>query len=135
MAAKYHAIISTPHGPRKGFQAATNRDSGRTLIARFGDPPLRRRKDAVLIDRQPTPGATRRKELIGRLLAGRCEICQHNGQVQAHHVRKLADLDKPGRPQPGWANVMAKRRRKTLVVCQPCHHTIHTGRPSAITTL
>jgi group II intron reverse transcriptase/maturase len=134
MAAKYNAIISTQHGPRKGFQATTNRDSSRTLTARFGDPPLRRRKDAVLTDRQPAPGTTRRKELISRLLAGRCEICQRNGQVQVHHVRKLADLDKPGRPQPEWAKVMAKRRRKTLVVCQPCHHTIHTGWPSATIT-
>jgi hypothetical protein len=83
---------------------------------------------AVLIDRQPVP-ATRRKELIGRLLAGRCEICGHAGKVDVHQVRKLADLGKPGQPhRPPWVALMAKRRRKTLVVCPACHDTIHPGR-------
>ncbi|MFL6118976.1 hypothetical protein [Actinophytocola sp.] len=28
---------------------------------------------------------------------------------------------------------MAKRRRKTLVVCDTCHHAIHTETPAATT--
>jgi hypothetical protein len=49
--------------------------------------------------------------------------------VHVHQVRKLADLGKPGQPRPAWAELMARRRRKTLVVCQPCHDTIHAGQP------
>ncbi|HEX2262688.1 MAG TPA: hypothetical protein VHH52_02850, partial [Pseudonocardiaceae bacterium] len=57
---------------------------------------------------------------------GRCEICGHTGRITVHHIRKLADLDKPGQPQrPTWMTLMAKRRRKTLVVCHPCHDAIH----------
>jgi hypothetical protein len=49
-------------------------------------------------------------------------------------VRKLADLDKPGRPgRPAWIRLMAKRKRKTLVVCEGCHHDIHAGRATATT--
>ncbi|WP_248963581.1 HNH endonuclease [Sphaerisporangium perillae] len=55
-------------------------------------------------------------------------------EVEVHHVRKLADLTRPGRPQPAWAQLMVKRRRKTLVVCQPCHAAIHTRKPTAAPT-
>jgi hypothetical protein len=53
--------------------------------------------------------------------------------MEVHHVSKLADLDKPG-PKPDWATLMAKRRRKTLVACMPCHQDIHTGKPFSIIT-
>lgn len=42
-----------------------------------------------------------------------------------HQVRSLASLDEPGTGQPLWAELMARKRRKTLVVCRPCHDTIH----------
>jgi hypothetical protein len=29
---------------------------------------------------------------------------------------------------------MAQRRRKTLLVCQACHDTIHTGQPAVTST-
>jgi len=102
-------------------------------VARFGGIPLRRQKKAVLTDRRAVPGATRGKgkELIFRLRAGRCELCEQRAQVRVHQVRKLADLASPGRPQPEWAQLMARRRRKTLVVCPPCHDSIHARQPSA----
>jgi group II intron reverse transcriptase/maturase len=132
MAAKYAATVATPHGPRRCFQVIVKRGEGKApLLARYGGIPLRRQKLAVLTDRQPVP-ATRRKELIGRLLAGRCEICGHAGKVDVHQVRTLADLGKPGRShRPEWAKLMANRRRKTLVVCPPCHDTIHPGGTTA----
>ena len=52
--------------------------------------------------------------------------------VQVHQIRKLADLEKPGPERPEWMSLMARRRRKTLVVCGPCHADIH-GRPIAST--
>ena len=46
-----------------------------------------------------------------------------------HHVRTLADLTGPGGRSPAWAQVMAKIRRKALVVCGDCHDLIH-GHPA-----
>ena len=134
MARKYKATIDTPHGPRRCFQASVERDGRKPLVARFGGIPLRRQRQAVLTDRQPVPVTARRKELIhGSSRAG--ASCASNGPtVQVHHVRKLADLAQPGRPQPAWAQLMAKRRRKTLVVCRPCHDTIHARQPTATPT-
>jgi hypothetical protein len=58
-------------------------------------------------------------------------LCKQPGPVDVHQVRKLADLQRPGHPQPAWDRLMAKRRRKTLVVCAACHTAIHDGQPTA----
>jgi hypothetical protein len=131
MADRYQATIATPHRPRKCFQVSVEREGRKPLVARFGGIPLRRKKNAVLIDRLPPPVTVRRRELITRLQAGRCELCKRSGTVDVHHVRKLADLQRPGQPQPVWDQLMAKRRRKTLVVCAECHTVIHHGQPTA----
>jgi group II intron reverse transcriptase/maturase len=133
MAAKYMTTVPTPHGPRRCFQASVPREAGTPLVARFGGIPLRRQNNTVLTDRAPLP-ATGHKELISRLLTGRCEICDRPDEVQVHHVGKLADLGKPGEPPSGWRQLMANRRRKTLVVCQTCHDNIHPGQPTATLT-
>jgi group II intron reverse transcriptase/maturase len=129
LARKHKATIDTPYGPRKCLEARVERGGRKPLVARFGGIPLRRQQDAVISDRALVPGIIRHKELVTRLLADRCEICGHAGQVHVHQVRKLADLGNPGQPRPAWAELMARRRRKTLAVCQPCHDTIHTGQP------
>jgi len=131
MAAKHKAKIDTPNGPRTCFEARIERDGRNPLVARFGGIPLHRQRTASLVDRQPTRVDYPHKELVTRLLADTCEICQHAGDVQVHHVRKLANLAKPGVHQPLWASIMANRRRKTLVVCTTCHDHIHTGQPIA----
>jgi hypothetical protein len=130
MAARYKTVIDTPHGPRTCFQASIQRTGRKPLTARFGGIPLKRQKKAILDDRLHVP-ATRRKELVTRLLTGRCELCEQRAPVETHQVRKLADLITPGRPQPAWAHLMAKMRRKTLVVCTTCHTAIHAGQPAA----
>jgi len=136
MARKHQTTVATPYGPRRCFEARVERDGRKPLVARFGGIPLRRQKKAVLTDRHAVPGATRSKgkELITRLRAGRCELCEQPAKVRVHQVRKLADLASPGRPQPAWAQLMARRRRKTLVVCPPCHDTIHARQPTATPT-
>jgi hypothetical protein len=102
------------------------------LVARFGEIPLIRKRTAILTDRQP-PLTFRHNELIHRLLAGTCEICGARNGLHVHHLRKLADLNRPGRTdRPPWVELMARRRRKTLVVCSTCHHDIHNGRGTAI---
>lgn len=46
-----------------------------------------------------------------------------------HHIRKLADIDRPGRrPRQPWEKIMAARRRKSIPVCGECHDDIHAGR-------
>jgi group II intron reverse transcriptase/maturase len=131
MARKYKATIVTPYGPRTCIQATVYRAGRKPLVTRFGGIPLKRQKKAVLTDRQPVPIARRRKELITRLQAGWCELCDQRAKVEVHQVRHLTDLTQPGQPQPAWAQLMARRRRKTLVVCQPCHEVIHARRSAA----
>jgi hypothetical protein len=130
MARKYKAVIETPAGPRKCLQVIVERDRGRKpLVARFGGIPLRRDRTAVLTDQRPVTATTRRNELIRRLLAGRCEICEGTENLEVHHIRKLADLARQGRREkPAWMHLMAMRRRKTLITCRRCHEDIHAGR-------
>lgn len=78
-------------------------------------------------DRLELPQTTKGTELVTRLLAQRCEICRGTEDISVHHVRSLADLDGTDGPRPVWTDIMARRRRKTLVVCRNCHRLIHTG--------
>ena len=50
------------------------------------------------------------------------------GKVQVHQVRKLANLT-TGRATARVGNLMATKRRKTLVVCPACHDAIHARNP------
>jgi group II intron reverse transcriptase/maturase len=133
MAAKHQAKITTPKGIRTCYEARVPRDSGKPLVARFGGIPLARQKDAVIVDRVPAQIIYPRRELIKRLLKGRCELCHSADPVQVHQIRKLADLDTSGLHQSAWTQFMANRRRKTIVVCQTCHEHIHSGPPTRLT--
>ncbi len=132
MARKYKATTDTPAGPRTVLQVTVERDGGRkSLVARFGGIPLKRQKTSVLVDRNPNMFTTSGNELIGRLVAGACELCGSTRRLEVHHIRKLADLNRPGRNEkPAWVQIMAKRRRKTLIACTTCHDHIHAGRPT-----
>lgn len=117
-------------GRRKGLRVTVQRGDKSTLVARFGETPLKRQATAVLQDEKPRWTKTiKRTELIQRLLANECELCGSNENVQVHHIRALKDLNKPGRAEvPPHVFVMAARKRKTLVVCLPCHTAIHHGK-------
>jgi group II intron reverse transcriptase/maturase len=134
MAAKHKTKIQTPHGLRTCFEARVERDGRKPLVARFGEIPLHRQKTATVTDRQPIRVDYPHKEIVARLLADVCEICRQPGEVEVHHIRKLADLGQPGPLQPLWAKAMTNRRRKTLVVCASCHGHIHTGQSTAALT-
>lgn len=98
MAAKYKTVIDTPHGKRTCFQVVVPRDRGRNpLVAQFGGIPLKRQRTTVLSDLAPVLLSTKRNELIHRLLAGRCEICESTDRIEVHHLRKLADLKRHDR--------------------------------------
>jgi len=124
-AARYKATVETPHGPRTCFEARVPRDGKQDLVARFGGIPLRRNKNGYITDPVAVSVPTPRKELIHRLRMRRCELCEQGATVAVHQIAKLAQLEPPGPHQPAWAALMARKRRKTLVVCQPCHEAIH----------
>ena len=95
----------------------------------YGGIPLKRQRQAVLIDQQPQRYRTERNELVKRLLADECEMCGSTEDINVHHIRALRDLNVKGQQEkPKWVQLMAARRRKTLVVCRTCHMDIHHGR-------
>jgi group II intron reverse transcriptase/maturase len=127
IAARYKARITTADGPRTCFEARVKREGKPDLVARFGGIPLRHDRRAVIRDPAPVPVTTPRKELIYRLRRRWCELCEHGATVAVHHVARLTDLGHAGPGQPAWAALMAKKRRKTLIVCAGCHDHIHAN--------
>ena len=64
-------------------------------------------------------------ELIQRMAVHQCEYCGTKQEpLEVHHIRKLADV-KEGKQL--WQIMMARRQRKTLVVCRSCHEKLHAG--------
>jgi hypothetical protein len=110
------------------------REGRNPLEATFGGFPMDRRDKGFILaylrlDLAWHGPANRRTEVVERLLADVCELCGKDGPLQAHHIRKLRDINRPGRkPKAIWEQVMVARRRKTLMVCLECHVQIHTGR-------
>lgn len=123
MTARHKAKIQTPYGPRVCYEATVQRQSGKPLVARFGGIPLRRNKNAIPRDHVPAP--TRQREVAQRLLRGLCELCESTDDIQIHQIRRLADLATRREMRPAWMNTMAKKRRKTLILCGECHRSIH----------
>ncbi len=127
MAARHKAKIETSDGPRTCFEARKHREGRKDLVARFGGIILRQNRRAVIRDPAPGPPLYPRKELIRRLRKRECELCETGTTVAVHQVTGLRELGKPGPGQPAWAALMARMRRKTLIVCEPCHDWIHAN--------
>jgi group II intron reverse transcriptase/maturase len=127
MAARHKAKAVTEDGLRTCFEARLRREGKPDLVARFGGIPLKHDRRAVITDPAPVPVITPRKELIARLRRRWCELCGQRAPVTVHQVAALARLGKTGPGQPAWAALMARMRRKTLIVCRPCHEHIHAS--------
>ena len=127
MAARHRATIETSDGLRTCFEARKHRKGKKDLVARFGGISLQQDRRAVIRDPAPGPVTYPRKELIHRLRRRECELCETGATVAVHQVAGLAELGKPGPGQPAWASLMAKMRRKTLIVCEACHDLIHAS--------
>ena len=127
MAARHKAKIKTRDGLRTCFEARKHREGKPDLAARFGGISLRQDRRAVIRDPAPVPAPYPRKELIRRLRKRECELCETGTTVAVHQVTGLKELGKPGPGQPAWAALMAKMRRKTLIVCAACHDWIHAN--------
>jgi hypothetical protein len=126
-------VLHTDHGPRRGLQVTVERAGRPPLVAQWGGVSLARKIRIGNLDDHPTQvWNSGRSEIIKRLLADTCEMCGSHDDVEVHHVRHLRDLHIKGRANPpAWAEQMAARQRKTLVVCRACHEGIHYhGRPS-----
>ena len=125
MAARHRAKVITSNGPRTCFEARRKRKGKPDLVARFGGIILRQDRRAVITDPAPVPVRVPRKELLMRLRQRECELCEAGTTVAVHQVTGLKELGTPGPGQPAWAALMAKMRRKTLIVCAPCDDWIH----------
>ena len=130
MRRQFKSVVETEHGSRVCLKVIKQQDNGkRPLVAYFGGIPLKRQRQAVLVDQQPQRYRTDRNELIKRLQADECEMCGSMVDVEVHHIRALRDLNVKGRREkPRWVQLMAARKRITLVVCRTCHMDIHHGR-------
>ena len=128
---RYKTTIQTDKGPRKVLMVKVDEPGKKPQVTYWGGVSLARDNTATLIDKHP-PILNGRTELVQRLLADTCELCGSTVKVQVHHVRAMKDLRKKGRAKPPvWVEMMATRRRKTLVACASCHADIHAGRPLA----
>lgn len=125
---RYQTTILTPQGSFKGLMVKVERTGKHLLVAYWGGISLSRRMEVVLNDNPQPVWNYKRTELLQRLLADECELCGSQSCVEVHHVRALKSLRRTGRAMlPSWAQTMIARRRKTLVVCKPCHANIHAG--------
>jgi group II intron reverse transcriptase/maturase len=111
----------------KCLKKVVEREGKKPLVAMWGGISLSYDKD-VTVEDTPYIVYGGRNELIKRLLANECELCGSKEFIKVHHVRKLSDLNMKGRKEkPVWAQIMSKRKRKTLVVCHKCHTAMHNG--------
>jgi hypothetical protein len=125
----FQTEVETPLGIRKVLSMKEVRPGKPDLIVHFGGINLVRCKTVENTDPPTFLPFNPRVELIERLQAGKCEVCGTEGPCQVHHIRRLADLNRPGRKEkPEWVTRMIGRKRKTLVVCLRCHEDIHRGR-------
>jgi group II intron reverse transcriptase/maturase len=129
---KYQASLDIKGKVYKGLQVTISREGKKPLVATWGGVPLTWDTNASIEDQIPTQWAGR-SELERRLLAQICEQCgatRMTDKIEVHHIRALKDLEKyTGREKPRWVQIMAARRRKTLVLCHTCHMDIQYGRP------
>jgi group II intron reverse transcriptase/maturase len=130
MAAKYKTKIYTPRGLRTCFEAQLDRGSRHPLTARFGEVQLIRDNNARIYDPPPAGPTYPRKQIIERVRRRTCEMCgAERVEVEVHQVRGLASLDL----DTDAGKAMARMRRKTLIVCGPCHDLIDTE-PAHVTS-
>lgn len=108
----------------------TNKNKTKTYVARFGGIPLRRDKNAVLNDIVLPRYMETRSDLLDRKRAKICEMCEATGtKIEVHHIHALKDLNVDGqKAKKPWEVKMSAMRRKTLMVCKPCHQDITYGR-------
>lgn len=128
MSKKYRDEISVAGKAYRVFTARLERKGKEPLTTHFGAVPLKRNPRPSKITDNIQRRNTNKSELLQRMKTDQCEMCGEKGEVEVHHVRKLKDVNKPGKKEkPAWVHRMAAIRRKTLIVCKTCHKSIHAG--------
>jgi hypothetical protein len=131
MRAQYQKTVRLPQGPRKCLEITVEREGKKPLVARFGGIPLKRDLKTQIPDLPTERKPPTRSELLKRLLADTCEVCGAVGNIEVPHIHALKDLKVKGKKElPLWMQIMSARRRKTLLVCRPCHMAIQYGKPT-----
>ena len=117
----------------RAIEVKVPRENKKTLIANFGVLRIRRKKEINskhLEDKYVTV-FTRGSELLDRLLADKCELCDGKDNIQVHHIKKISDLRRKYEGKKNiseWKKRMISINRNTLVVCKDCHNLIHDGK-------
>ncbi|HEL1726763.1 TPA: reverse transcriptase, partial [Streptococcus suis] len=103
MLAKYKTTTTSTNGRTVPcLQVVVPREDKPPLVATWGGISLSYKKKAVIED-APYQVYGGRTELIKRLLANKCELCGSEENIEVHHIRKLADLNKHnGKLVPKW---------------------------------
>jgi len=133
---KYKTTVTVDDRPYKVLQETIETEKG-TKTFTWGGIPLKRHHGQItqpLDDEIRTFKWSDRSDLVTRLLKGSCEICGSDENIQVHHIRKLKDLKnqwRGRREKPEWIKRMIALSRKTLVVCEKCHQSIH-HRPETV---
>ena len=129
---KYKTELDIGGKKYKGLHTVVPREGKKPLVATWGGIPLAWDASAPIED-QIKQYQWKRSELEQRLMAQVCEQCggtRMTDKIEVHHIRALKDLEKyTGREKPQWVQIMAARRRKTLVLWHTCHMDIQHGHP------
>lgn len=120
----------------KALQVVIERPDRPPLVATFGGFGLQRQPDGVGTDWTDFDFRITwhyyggpRSEAVERLTSTRCNVCGADGPTEMHHIRKLSDINRPGRrPSNTTERIMTARKRKSIPVCKPCHDNIHAGK-------
>ncbi len=129
---RLRGTAQTPYGPRRGLKITIPREGKKPLTAICGGLSRPRRPQTAIKDSGLLPDIPYRSEVLDKRLRATCELCGITGEVEMHHLRKLADLNQQGRREkPLWMRIMRARRRQTLAVCRPCHMDIPYNRPKS----
>ena len=106
-----------------GIPYATRKGQKRMSFAKYSDCTSKICVDTIKNAARNHARSTTSFE--SRLKAKVCEVCGCTDAEKyvIHHVNKVKNLKGKKR----WEQIMIAKRRKTLVVCHPCHMVIHHG--------
>lgn len=106
----------------KKFVVPFKGKNGETRYRIFYDGGFSRKEPfrGEIVDIIPNTTYIPKLSLVERLKTGICELCGASGDLVMHHVRNLS-LITDNKP---WNEIMLKKRRKTLAVCESCNAKI-----------
>lgn len=76
-----------------------NAHSNRPKVTHFDCKPVKRNRQAVLVDRTPLSYRADRNEFVKQFLADERELCDPTATVEVHDMRALHDLNVKGQQE------------------------------------